>query len=181
MRLVFMVEEPSMKELLSILLPQILPSGIESLIIPHRGKGDLQKSIPRKLRAWTFAEDRFIIVHDKDNRDCIQLKAELRSLCDGYGREYLIRIVCCELESWYFGDLKAVSNAYGKDYTDLIARKKYREPDKLENAKEVFRKLIVTYQPISGARKIGEYMDVDNNKSHSFNVFVNGVKKMCCI
>ena len=47
---VFMVEEVSMEECLKNLLPQILPDDIPvPIIIPHEGKKDLEKSIPRKL------------------------------------------------------------------------------------------------------------------------------------
>jgi len=176
-----MVEEPSMKELLKIILPKILPDDFENcLILPHSGKSDLAKSIPIKLRAWQNSDDKFIIVHDRDgNDDCRQLKAELLSLCEDGRNDYLVRIVCVELEAWYFGDLQAVSRAYGKDYTPLAMKSKYRNPDKLGNAKEELRKLVPTYQPIGGARQIAAHMDVDSNTSHSFRVFVSGVRKMC--
>ena len=180
MRLVFMVEERSMKELLEIILPKILPDDIESpVIIPHNGKSDLAKSIPRKLRGWQNSDDKFIIVHDQDSRDCIKLKAELLNLCENSKNDCLIRIVCDELESWYFGDLNAVSRAYGNDYTPLALKRKYRIPDKLVNAKQELRKIIPVYQPLDGARKIAGYMEMDRNTSHSFKVFVDGVKKLC--
>ena len=182
MRLVFMVEERSMQELLENILPKILTDDLDSpLIITHNGKRDLAKSIPRKLRAWQNPNDRFIIVHDQDANNCKQLKTELLSLCEDSRNACLVRIVCSELESWYFGDLAAVSLAYGKDYAQLSAKRKYREPDQLKNAKEELRKIVPTYQPIDGAKKISVHMNVDNNTSHSFNVFVSGVKKICCM
>jgi hypothetical protein len=36
-QLVFLLEEESMKALLDVLLPQILPQGINFLCIPHEG------------------------------------------------------------------------------------------------------------------------------------------------
>ena len=48
------------------------------------------------------------------------------------------------------------------------------------NAKNELRNLIPTYQPIDGARKIAACMDVNRNTSHSFNVFVNGIKNVSC-
>ena len=179
MRLVFMVEERSMKELLELMLPKILPEGFEKpLIIPHNGKGDLAKSIPIKLRAWSNPNDKFIIIHDQDSNDCKQLKTELVALCANSRNEYLVRIVCTELESWYFGDLAAISRAYGKDYTPLAAKKKYRIPDKIKNAKYELRKIIPSYQPLEGARKMGAQMKTDNNMSKSFNVLIDGIRKM---
>ena len=179
MRLIFMVEERSMKEFLEVVLPKILPEGSEKpLIIPHNGKRDLAKSIPIKLRAWQNIDDKFIIVHDQDSSDCKSLKAQLQSLCAKSRNDCLIRIVCTELESWYFGDLAAVSRAYGKDYTPLAAKKKYRAPDSLNNAKQELRKIIPTYQPIEGAKKIAAHMGIENNTSPSFNIFISGVKTM---
>jgi hypothetical protein len=179
MRLVFMVEERSMKEVLERLLPRILPTNLEHpLIIAHNGKSDLVASIPKKLRAWQNADDKFIIVHDQDSNDCIYLKSELLALCANSRNDYLVRIACKELESWYFGDLNAVSLAYGKDFRNLANKRKYRVPDAIANAKEEIYKLIPSHQQISGAQKIAQYMDADNNTSHSFNVFVDGVKRM---
>jgi len=179
MRLVFLVEERSMKEFLEILMPKILPESMESpLIIEHNGKSDLAASIPRKLRAWQNPDDIFIIVHDQDSNDCKKLKNDLFELCKSSKNEFLIRIACKELEAWYFGDLAAVSLAYGKDYTKITQKKKYREPDKIANAKEEFRKLIPSHQQIAGAKLIAKHMSIDKNISVSFNVFINGVRKM---
>lgn len=51
MTLVFLLEELSMKVFLEGLLPRVLPEHIGVQLIPHEGKSDLEKSIPRKLRA----------------------------------------------------------------------------------------------------------------------------------
>ena len=72
-QLVFLLEEESMKALLDVLLPQILPSETDFLCVPHQGKQDLEKSIPRKLRAWQTPA-LFVIIRDKDKEDCIILK-----------------------------------------------------------------------------------------------------------
>ena len=179
MRCVFMVEELSMKELLDTILPRILPNEVVPIIIPHYGKSDLEKSIGTKLRAWQDPDDIFVIVHDQDSNDCITLKTNLLSLCKNSRNACLVRIACVELESWYFGDLKALSLTYGKDFTTLANKQKFRDPDKIQNAKHELRKIIPSYKPVSSAREIAAKMDIYNNKSHSFNVFLDGVKKMC--
>ena len=79
-QLVFLLEEESMKALLDILLPQILPPEIEFRCIHHEGKSDLEKSIPIKLRAWQ-APALFVIVRDKDRADCREVKKHLINLC----------------------------------------------------------------------------------------------------
>ena len=180
MRLVFMVEERSMKELLEVLLPKFLPDGMDKpIVIAHNGKSDLAASIPRKLRAWHTPDDRFIIIHDQDSHeDCKQLKENLLTLCKNCRHAVMVRIACRELESWYFGDLAAVSLAYGKNFINLADKKKYRTPDKIANPKDEIRKLIPTHQQISGAKLIAQHMSVEQNTSTSFNVFISGVKKM---
>lgn len=49
--LYFMLEEPSIKALLSEILPRILPEGVHYYLNKHEGKQDLEKSLPRKIRA----------------------------------------------------------------------------------------------------------------------------------
>ena len=102
-----------MKAFLEGFLPRILPPEQSFRLIPHEGKSDLEKSLPRKLRTWREPGARFIVVRDQDRADCVQVKAGLRALCDGTGRDVLIRIACRELEAWYLADLSAVDKAYG--------------------------------------------------------------------
>lgn len=177
--LVFLVEEASMKVMLDNFLPKILPDNLTFLCIPHEGKQDLEKSIPRKLKAWG-TNTKFIILRDQDSGDCLQVKNTLRQLCQQAGREdVLIRIVCCELESWFLGDLKAVGKAFGKEkLSRLQNNKKYRNPDQLNCAKQELRKLVAEYQPISGSRKIAQYLDLNNNTSQSFKVFIQGLNQI---
>lgn len=59
MKLIFLLEEKSMQTLLDIILPSILPPGIDIKTIPHSGKSDLQSSIPRKLKAWNEPDVKF--------------------------------------------------------------------------------------------------------------------------
>lgn len=132
MKLIFLLEEKSMQVLLEIILPLILPPTVEFKTIPHSGKSDLQASIPRKLNAWNEPDVKFVIVHDQDSADCIKLKAKLINLCVSSGKTCLVRIACKELESWYFGDLLALSKAYEKDFTKLSLKRKYKVPDSIE-------------------------------------------------
>lgn len=113
-RLVFLLEERSMKTLLEGLLPRLVP-GLSFICVPHEGKQDLQKSIPRKLRAWREPGVRFVIVRDNDGGDCCALKSSLSALCADAGRDdALVRIACQELEAWYLGEPSALAQAFGK-------------------------------------------------------------------
>lgn len=64
-RIVFLLEERSMKILLDGLLPRLLPE-VSFLCIPHEGKQDLEKSIPRKIRAWREPGICFVVMRDND-------------------------------------------------------------------------------------------------------------------
>lgn len=171
----------SLKELLDNILPKILPEGVSFKTIPHSGKSDLQKSIPRKLKGWGTNNTSFVILHDKDSNDCIKLKRALQALCDKADRpDTLVRIVCTELESWYLGDLAAVEEAYNiKNLSKQQTKSKFRDPDSIENAAEEIKKIVKSYQKISGARLISKNMNISNNLSKSFNIFVEGIKRIC--
>ena len=102
MTIVFLLEERSAKYLLDIILPRLLPEDVEWKTIPHEGKSDLEKSIPRKLAAWKTPDTRFIVLHDQDSNDCQELKKRLQNLCSERDKEVLVRIACRELEAWRF-------------------------------------------------------------------------------
>lgn len=178
MKLVFLLEEKSMKYFLDGILPKILPEDVAFITIPHEGKSDLQKSIPRKLRGWNEPNVKFVIVQDQDMNDCVALKQKLLDLCGADTHEKIIRIACHELEAWYFGDLEAVSKAYGKDLSAISRKKMYQIPDNIISPKGELKKILPEHQQISGAKKIAEYIDVDKNTSTSFRVFVSGVRRL---
>ena len=73
----FLLEE---SVLLHGLLPRLFPN-LPFLCIPHEGKQDLEKSIPRKLRAWREAGVHFCVIRDNDQGDCHELKRKLNALC----------------------------------------------------------------------------------------------------
>ena len=179
-QLVFLLEEESMKALLDVLLPKILPANTLFICIPHEGKQDLEKSIPRKLKAWQTADTAFVIVRDKDRADCIEIKKRLVDLCAQAGRgDSLVRIACHELEAWFLGDLAAVEKAFAiKKLAAHQQKSKFKEPDKLANASEELEKLVKGYRKVSGARKIAPHMNIYQNYSHSFNCFISGVSRL---
>ena len=178
-RMVFLLEEQSMKELLDGLLPRLFP-GLNFLCVPHEGKHDLERSIPRKLRAWRVPGDRFVIVRDNDNEDCIALKDRLRQLCRGTGYDdALVRIVCQELEAWYLGQPGAMAAAFGDErLRDISNLPRYRNPDARPNPSKDVEKLYKGFQKIDGARRIADYLALEGNLSHSFNVFLSGVANL---
>jgi hypothetical protein len=177
--LYFLLEEPSMKAFLEVVLPAILPENVYYRLIPHQGKSDLIASIPKKLKAIREPESKFIILHDQDARDCVDLKRELLQLTSFRSEDVLISIVCCELESWYLGDFASLQLAYPHLNLDQYKNKsKFREPDKLKNAKQELKTIVSqTYQPVSHSARIATEMvsrqNFENNRSISFQYFMN--------
>lgn len=181
-RIVFLLEEPSMKTLLLGLLPRLFPGWVEHehfVCIPHEGKSDLDKSIPVKLKAWRVPGDRFVIVRDNDNADCIDLKTRLLQVCETSGRpDSLVRLVCQELESWYVGDIEALALAFDPLLDTPALRKRFAEPDTWQKPSKELERIIPEFQKGAGARLMAQHLRETGNLSRSFNVFVDGLKRM---
>jgi hypothetical protein len=138
----------------------------------------LEKSIPIKLRQWKLPNTQFIIVRDQNSDDCVKLKQRLKHLCQQAGKtNTLIRIVCHELEAWFLGDLAAVEKAFKiKGLAKQQQSKKFRAPYRLANASQELGKLVKNYEKRRGARAIAPHLELSNNRSYSFQVFIKGVQ-----
>lgn len=183
-RLEILVEEKSMGVFLRAFLPKILPQeweiDVNYFIRSFEGKNDLQKSIPKQVRAFSHYHESIgvIILQDQDSADCKKVKTKLSKLVTNNSDcKHLIRIVCRELESWYIGDLMAVKSAYPHFKVDQYVRKaKYRYPDVCNAAYEL-KEILPEFQKVTSAGKIGAFINENTNKSESFNQFVSGIKK----
>ncbi len=180
--LVFFLEELSAKALLEILLPRFIPEDKFVLrFVPFEGKQDLEKQLVRRIRGWRTPNTHFVVLRDQDSAECRDVKQRLLELCAEAGRpDTLVRVACRELESWYLGDLKAVGEAFGmNNISGKQDKRKYRTPDALGNpVQELERITNQRYQKVSGSRAIGPLLDIHNNRSPSFQVFVSGVKRL---
>ncbi len=178
-RLVFLLEELSMKNFLDGLLPRLFPN-LPFLCIPHNGKQDLEKSIPRKLRAWLDANDVFIILRDNDDADCQNVKSHLLSLCQGIAnRVFLVRLACQELEAWYLGDAEGLAEGFAVPGLRTIHNKaKLRDPDRVTQPSQVMKELVPSFQKLSGARIMGRCIQPGRNRSRSFAVLIEGIQRL---
>lgn len=178
-RIVFLLEELSMKVLLNKLLPRLFPD-LPYFCVAHEGKRDLERSIPRKLRAWREPGVRFAVIRDNDGGDCVQLKAALRRLCDESGRaDTVVRIACQEMEAWYLGEPSALAGAFdAPKLRDLGRRDKYRDPDAVARPSAVLERLIPKFQKVSGARRMADYLSRTGNTSCSFRVLMDSIEAM---
>lgn len=178
-RLVFLLEERSMRVLLEGLLPRIFPS-LQFLCVAHEGKQDLEKSIPRKLKAWREPGVRFVVVRDNDSGDCKRTKERLLASCHAAGRDdVLVRIACQELEAWYLGEPDALARAFGDErLRDIANRERFRNPDMVMGPSQALEELVPGFQKVSGARVMAEYLSEGANRSRSFQVFLEGVRRV---
>ncbi|MCX6584445.1 MAG: DUF4276 family protein [Candidatus Aminicenantes bacterium] len=184
-RLEFLLEEPSMENVLKKILPLILPQDYRYnsnyFLRPHQGKSDLQKSIPNKMKRFSHFHEpvMLIILHDQDSNDCIRLKKELTELCKKHGQcPFFIRIVCRELESWFLGDMDAIEAAFPSFKAHKYKNKaKYRNPDLL-NASDEMSKLLPRFQKLNASVNISRHLKLEQNTSTSFKNFVSGLKKI---
>jgi len=182
-RLIFLLEEASMVELLRGVLPKLFPDWLENhhwIAVPHSGRSDLEASVPRKLRAWNRPEDCFVILRDNDGGNCRIHKKRLLNLAKAKPKEQvLVRIVCQELEGWFLRDLPAVSKAYPIAARSLKrTHRKFPDPDRMTNASDELHQLTKVPGKVGRAKAISSHMNVDANLSHSFQVFVAGLKRL---
>nr|VFJ87820.1 MAG: protein of unknown function (DUF4276) [Candidatus Kentron sp. LFY] len=179
--LVFFLEEPSAREMLKGILSRLLPSDATARYVVFEGKQDLYKRLGKRIKGWINQDVRFVVLRDQDKGNCIKTKRQLSAICRDAGKnDVLIRIACHELESWYLGDLDAVEKGIGiKGIAKNQDTKKYRDPDHLTNPSQELERLTKqAYQKVSGSRNIGPHLSLENNRSHSFNVFLSGIRRL---
>lgn len=192
-----LVEEESAKDALDLIVPTI--TGLTPLIRALQGKDNLLRQLPSRLRgyanmpaAYPFA---LMVLVDRDHDDCHDLKAQIEAVAHaaglmtktagGAGRFQMVtRIVVEELEAWYLGDFEAIHAAYPKIAPSLATSAKYRDPDAvMGGAYEALHHLLTTHgYRVQGkrelARTIAPHMQPSRNRSHSFQVFVAGLRAL---
>jgi hypothetical protein len=178
--IVVLAEEPSGR-IIAEHLARKLDLGERTLCLEHQGKGDLERSFPRKIGYWRSQRPpRFVVMRDNDGDNCVKLKARLLALVPPKAASRVkIRLVVQELESWYFGDLDAVTRAGLLTAIELSQQKRkprYRDPDGIRYAKQEFKKKIARGGQIELARRIGPHLNLTENRSRSFHAFVEALR-----
>jgi len=190
MHLEILVEELSMAEALEILVPQIVP-GHTFGVHPYQGKTDLLGKLNERLRSYagmrsSWSELRVVLVVDRDNEDCHDLKQKLLNACSAAKCDALCRIAIEELEAWFFGDVDALRAAYPSVPASLASKAKYRDPDAIAGGTwEALERVLQRaghyangIPKVEVARKVAEHMRPDANQSRSFQVFRDGLRQI---
>ena len=170
-----------------------IPKDLHSVTDPR--KRLLLDRLPSLLRGYGRSLPQsaaVVVVVDADDRDCVMFKRELRAVleaCTPRPRT-LFRIAIEESEAWLLGDRAAVKRAYPHAKDSVLNR---YEQDSICGTWEVLAaavhpggvaKLRAKDFPATGIAKcawaeaIAPCMNVDENRSPSFQVFRDGVRKL---
>ncbi len=190
MLLHFYVEEPSAEAPLIELVPRILQGhDFEYDIFTFGGKNSLLRKLPARLSAYQHRTDdwRIIVLVDRDDEDCLALKAKLENIAHTAGLttrgtdpkhfKVINRIVIEELEAWFFGDVEALVAAYPRVDRHLASQNAYRDPDAIKGGTwERLEAVLKFYHPgglekMRAAEEISKHMLPERNRSKSFQVF----------
>lgn len=183
-------EEPSARSVFNSILEQILPKEIEYNIYSHQGKQDLEKALKTTLPSISkMPGARILITRDQDNEDCIILKHKINELVkQNIGCDYRIRIICKELESWYLGDLNAISLAYPRfKPSKYINKSSFRSVDEISKPSEYLLKIVPELQKnktlpkIIVSETIAPFLEIENNKSCSFINTISAIQQLISI
>lgn len=201
MNLEILVEERSAEQALRALLPRIVP-GIAFEIRVFQGKSDLLRKLPNRLKGYatwiTRADTCLVVLVDRDDDDCLTLKADMEKMASAAGlltaaaasvsrrADVLNRIAVEELEAWFFGDVSTLCAAYPRVPASLGQRAKYRRPDAILGGTWEALELVLQEHgyhlgglaKVAAATEIAQHMNVDVNRSRSFQVFRDGVRRI---
>lgn len=189
--LILLVEEPSVEAALAQLLPMLLPSTTTFEVHSFGSKDQLKKKLRDRLRGyanWLPADQRIVVLVDRDDDDCVELKelllkdvdaAGLRPRSSGHAWQVAIRVVVEELEAWFFGDWEAVREAYPGVPTTIPMQAKYRDPDAIAGGTwEALERILQGAGYFAGglakielARTVSSRMRFERNSSPSFRAF----------
>lgn len=194
LHLEFLLEELSLEEVLSYILPKILKNKTTFRTHAFRGKKDLLKRLPGRLKGyskWLPENYKIIVMIDEDRENCQYLKQQLEVIAQSAGLttkssnspnqpyQVINRIVIEELEAWFFGDVNAIRQAYPKVSPNLAKQAKYRDPDAIQGGTwETLEKVLQRggyhkggLEKLRAAREIAPHMNPSVNRSRSFQVF----------
>jgi hypothetical protein len=212
MHLEILVEDSSGMVLLDTLLPRLLGQQGETLtwrLHAYKGIGRIPKGLspngnsskrmlldqlPKLLGGYgrTPGVDAVVVVIDTDKNDCVTFLAELKKIAESSAPSLniLFRLAVEEMEAWYFGDNKALLEAYPKAKREVLG--KYVQDsvcgtwELLADAVRPGGSSAIKKEgwPLPGqvkhewADKIGPLMEPDLNNSPSFCKFRDGLRQL---
>ena len=196
-KLIVFVEEYSMEAASEQLLPKRL-GDVEFQIIRFQCKDDLPKHAPARLKgykAWLPVNWRILVLIDRDDDDCVELKAKLEAMAAAAGLltktvvshdqsfQVVNRLAIEELEAWFFGDWAAVQAAYPRVPATIPRKAGFRDPDAIaggtwESLERIMKNagyFSTGLRKLELARSVSAHMEFSRNHSRSFQAFANAL------
>lgn len=136
-----------------------------------------------------------VVVLDNDDRNSEEFKIELTDVIakNSITLDHIFAIAVEEMEAWLLGDENALFTAYPNAkksvFNEYVQDSICGTWEVLANAiypggLSKMKKECPTYREkgkikVEWAEKVGAFMDIENNKSPSFNYFINELKSRC--
>ena len=186
------------------LLSRFLDASVDWRPINYGSKQQLLLRLPARLAGYARIpaelRPRSLVLIDRDDDDCVTLKARLNAACaaanlatrslDAVSPEVVNRIVCEELEAWFFGDIAALDDGW-RGAGRVASKAAYRDPDAVrggtheallrELQRAGFMKGLTKLPKIDTARTMGLLIDPARNTSRSFQHFWTGLTSLIAI
>ncbi|MGD8589266.1 MAG: DUF4276 family protein [Chromatiales bacterium] len=194
-----LVEEPSAKAALDILLPKIVQGNARFAVRNFGSKYKLLKELSKRLAGYAVQIKRgenlrILVLIDQDSDDCMALKQNLENVAlecglatkshpDAQGCFVVVnRVVVEELESWFIGDPAALRRAFPKlppaNNKGIFAKPDNQNGKAWESLHRFLKKHGIYknhYPKIEAAKKISPFIDLGRNRSPSFQQFLVGI------
>lgn len=160
----------------------------------------LLNNIPRLISGFLNSDKKlddykevFVIVTDCDNKECGEFKRKIVDVITNYAGSPVDNCIIClaieEMEAWLLDDYNAIKQAYPKankkEYDSYIPDSicgTWEKLFKIINEKE-FKRLKNSSSNVIGIRKsewaeqITPHIDVDSNRSPSFNYYIKKIRE----
>lgn len=186
-----------MEAFLGALLPRLLPQDRSFQVHAFQGKSDLLGKLEARLRGyanWLPDNYRIVVVVDRDQEECRQLKQRLEDISANAGLrsrtasgderwQVVNRIAIEELEAWYFGDWQAVRAVYPGVSANIPSKQGFRDPDAIAGGTwEAFERILQRHRyfstglrKIEAARALGGVIEPERSTSRSFALFCQAI------
>ena len=169
------VEERSAEEIVRAVGRRLGLAG-RMTVLKHRGAGDLERSLKRKLAADPLPYGRYLILRDADNLDCQELKKKLSTMIPASKRSRTrVRLVCQELEAWYLAQSNLLVRE-GVLKTPIPKRALQGGVDAVRDPKRLFQRHAHQKGQIAHAQRIGPLLNLESRASPSFAHFISALR-----
>ncbi len=186
--IIFLVEDYSMRKFLEGILPRLGFEDYAFEIKHHRGKEDLISHLPKIIPSLSKRAQQIIVIIDQDKQNCVKLKNKIKEKMAWCACEYKIRIACYELEAWFLGDMKAITECSHRFKAPFFqGKEKYRDVDRIDKPSRVIEEIVPDWKEQYAskpqfAKKIADSVSLEmqnvegSNRSHSFHVLLETLR-----